>query len=85
MNPVSTPMDPNIKLEVKKAEEASMKEDPKIEHRYTQLIGSLMYLTLAMCPDISYMVNQLVQFTLNPKGQLLKRYSDISNRQGTPH
>ena len=31
VNPVSTPMDPNIKLEVKKAEEASMK-DPKIEH-----------------------------------------------------
>ena len=26
-----------------------------------------MYLTLAMCPDISYMVNQLAQFTLNPK------------------
>ena len=60
-------MDPNVKLEAKEAEEASMKEDLKIEHGYTQLIGSLMYLTLAMHPDISYTVNKLVQFTLNLK------------------
>ena len=56
-NPVLTPMDPNVKLEAKEAEEASMKEDPKIEHGYAQLIGSLMYLVLATHPDIFYAAN----------------------------
>ena len=62
-------MDPNVKLdmEVKEAEEASEKEDLKIGHSYTQLIGSLMYLALATRPNISYAVNRLAQFTSNPK------------------
>ena len=68
-NPVATPMDPNVKLdmEAKEAEEASGKEDLKIGHGYAQLIGSLMYLALATRPDISYAVNRLAQFTSNPK------------------
>ena len=60
-------MDPNVKLETKEAKEASEKENPKIEHGYAQLIGSLMYLALATRPDISYVVNRLAQFTLSPK------------------
>ena len=68
-NPVATPMDPNVKLdmEAKEAEEAEEKEDLKIGHGYAQLIGSLMYLALATRPDISYAVNRLAQFTSNPK------------------
>ena len=57
-NQVSTPMDLNVKLEMeveKQGEEA--KAYPKIEHGYAQLISSLMYLTLATRPDISYTVN----------------------------
>ena len=59
VNPVSTLMDHNVKLdmEVKEAEEASEKEDLKIGHGYAQLIRSLMYLALATQHDISYAVN----------------------------
>ena len=69
-NPVSTPMDPNVKLdtEAKNQEEGSgAKEYPRIGHEYAQLISSLMYLTLATRPSISYAVNRLAQFTSNPK------------------
>ena len=48
MNPVSTPMDPNIKLD---AIEGEASEDSKdqllINHSYANLIGSLMYLTIS--------------------------------------
>ena len=68
-NPLSTPMDPNVKLDLE-AEyhgEAKTRAYTKIEHGYAQLIGSLMYLALATRPDISYAVNRLAQFTSNPK------------------
>ena len=69
-NPVSTLMDLNVKLDTEtknNKKEAEAEEDLKINHSYTQLIRSLMYLALASRPDISYAVNQLVQFTSNPK------------------
>jgi transposase InsO family protein len=68
-NPVSTPMDPNIKFdqEVREEEGSEGKEDLKIGHGYAQLIGSLMYLALATRPDIAYAVNRLAQFTSNPQ------------------
>ena len=69
-NPVSTPMDLNVKLDmdVKTDKNQSIsKNDLKLNHGYAQLIGSLMYLALASRPDIAYSVNQLAQFTSNPK------------------
>ena len=63
-------MDPNVKLDMDvKTDEKGLatKENPKINHGYAQLIGSLMYLALASRPDISYVVNRLAQFTSNPK------------------
>lgn len=67
-NPVSTLMDPNMKLDVAEDKEPiNGNHNPKIEHGYTQLIGSLMYLTIATHPNISYAVNQLAQYTSNPK------------------
>ena len=59
-NPVSTPMDLNVKLDIdtkNDEKEAEAEEDLKINHGYAQLIGSLMYLALATRPDISYAVN----------------------------
>src|SRR5271168_5143750 len=38
----------------------------KISDSYATLIGSLMYLSLATRPDITYAVNRLAQFTNNP-------------------
>ena len=68
-NPVSTPMDPNVKLDmdVKNEEQSETDTHPNIGHGYAQLIGSLMYLALATRPNISFAVNRLAQFTLNPK------------------
>ena len=69
-NPASTPMDLNVKLDIdtkNDEKEAEAEENLKINHDYAQLIGSLMYLALATCPDISYAVNRLAQFTSNPK------------------
>ena len=61
-------MDLNVKLEMEvKKQREEAKAYPKIEHGYMQLISSLMYLALATCPNISYTINQLAQFTSNPK------------------
>ena len=59
-NPVSTLMDLNVKLDTEtknNKKEAEAEEDLKINHSYTQLIRSLMYLALASHPNISYAVN----------------------------
>ena len=47
-NPVSTPMDLNTKLDAIEGETSEDSEDQLlINHGYTNLIGSLMYLTIA--------------------------------------
>jgi hypothetical protein len=72
-NPVTTPMDPNVKLDINANGDAdsdetkSGQDDPKITHGYAQLIGSLMYLAIGTRPDIAYAVNRLAQFTSNPR------------------
>ena len=63
-NPVSTPLDPNVKDEVI---ETPNNQDEKVSHSYATLIGSLMYLALGTRPDIAYAVNRLAQFTQQPK------------------
>ena len=60
VNSVSTPMDPNIKLELEindKKNQTDTEEELKIGHRYAQLISSLIYLTIASHPNIAYLVN----------------------------
>jgi len=60
-NPVSTPLDPNVKLESNKAE-----REGNSNNDYASLIGSLQYLTVATCLDIAYAINRLASFTANP-------------------
>jgi len=69
-NPVSTPMDSNVKLnELEETEEIIDQGEPdsKLSTGYAMLIGSLMYLALGTRPDIAYSVNKLAQFMHNPK------------------
>jgi hypothetical protein len=40
--------------------------DEQLRTRYQQVIGSLLYLMLGMCPDIAYAVTKLSQFAANP-------------------
>lgn len=56
--PISTPMDPNIKL---RADEGKHLEDVTM---YRQLIGSLIYLTLSR-PDITYAVRVASRYMSN--------------------
>jgi hypothetical protein len=58
---VSTPMDPKIKLETRKPEEASADK-----HRYQELIGSLIYAMIGTRPDIAFSVQKLSQFSSDP-------------------
>ena len=61
-NPVSTPLDPNVKLEPR---EKSAEPQPHGSN-YTSLTGSLMYATIGTRPDIAYAVNKLCSFNSNP-------------------
>ncbi len=67
-NPISTPMDINIKLDnitEEQNEEGQGEKDDKVTHGYAALIGSLMYLAIGTQPDIVFAVNKLAQFTQN--------------------
>ena len=69
-NPVSTPTNLNIKLDVLEGEASEDIEDQLlINHGYVNLISSLMYLAIATQPDIAYSVNKLTQYTLVPKAK----------------
>ena len=66
-NPVSTPMDPNTKLDAIEGKTSEDSEDQLLtNHGYANLIGSLMYLAIATQPDIACTVNKLAQYTSAP-------------------
>ena len=70
LNPVSTPLDPNVNLDGNKDSKNIDNEgehDSRGSFTYATLIGSLMYLALGTRPDIAYAVNRLAQFTQDPK------------------
>lgn len=55
-NPVKTPLDPSTKL-IRSSEDSRPSTAP-----YRELIGSLMYLAVAIRPDIAFAVSSLSQF-----------------------
>lgn len=63
-NPVTTPLDPNMKLEPNPEN-----REPNRSNDYTSLLGSLQYLAIATRPDIAYAVNRLAAYTANPSLQ----------------
>lgn len=56
--PVSTPLEPGLKLERSELETS----DKTFEAPYRELIGALMYLSVATRPDITHAVSYLSQF-----------------------
>ncbi|CAM8920281.1 unnamed protein product [Rhodiola kirilowii] len=58
-SPVSTPMDPSVKLLPNMGEAVSQLE-------YSQVIGCLMYAMTSTRPDIAYAVGKLSRYTSNP-------------------
>ena len=61
-SPVSTPMDPTVKLMSNTGKAIS-------QLQYSQAIGSLMYAMTSTCSDIIYAVGTLSRFTCNPGAQ----------------
>ena len=59
-NPVSTLLDPNIKL--KPNDDG---REPNHSNDYASLLGSLQYLAITTRPDIAYAVNWLAAYTAN--------------------
>ena len=66
-NPVSTPMDFNIKLDNPEESPTEEKHQNLAIFGYANLIGSLMYLAIATRLDIAYSINKLAQFTSAPR------------------
>nr|VWP01437.1 Cytochrome P450 3A13 [Ganoderma boninense] len=62
-NPISTPLNPNVKL-VKTPDNADLSEMGDV--LYQAAIGSLMYAALGTWPDISYAVQVLSQYSSRP-------------------
>jgi hypothetical protein len=60
-NPVSTPLDPNMKLEP--IPEGSIGDR---SNSFAVLMGKLQYLATATRPDIAFAVNRLAAYTANP-------------------
>jgi len=62
-SPTSVPMDPGLKLQCTDYKKLSREElDQITKLPYRSLVGCLLYLSISMCPDITYSVQQLSQF-----------------------
>jgi hypothetical protein len=65
-NPLSTPMDPGLKLSTSMAPQNEEEIEFMKKVPYINAVGSLMYLALATRPDIAYAVGVLARFNSNP-------------------
>ena len=64
MNPVKMPLDPNIKI---KPNPDGNEGDQS--NTYVQLIGKLQFIMNSTQPDITYVINRLASYTMNPSMQ----------------
>ena len=65
-NPVTTPMDPGMRLSKSQSPTTEEEKDDMTNVPYRELIGSLMYAAVATCPDIAHAITALSQFLENP-------------------
>ena len=68
LNPVTTPLDPNVDLnQDDEPSDDDITHDTRGSGMYETMIGSLMYAALGTRPDIAYATNRLAQFTSRPQ------------------
>ena len=67
LKPISTPMDPNVKLST--SQNPSTATEFAVMHHipYREAVGALMYAMLGMPPDISFMTTTVAKFSNNPR------------------
>jgi hypothetical protein len=65
-SPVSTPMDPGLRLSTSQAPSTPQDVEYMRTVPYINAVGALMYLAIATRPDIAYTVNVLRRFSSNP-------------------
>ena len=66
-HPVSTPLDPHVKLDEIAETTAETALDDKGTKLYQAIVGSLMYAALATRPDIAFAVAALCRYNANPQ------------------
>ena len=66
MHPVSTPLDPGLRLSKDQAPQTDSERSEMSRVPYSQLVGALMYLAIATRPDIAHSVGVLARFSSNP-------------------
>jgi hypothetical protein len=64
--PVSTPMDPNVRLSSAMSPQSPADTKFMQSVPYVQAVGALMYLAIATWPDIAYAVGVLARFNKDP-------------------
>lgn len=64
--PISTPMQPTIKLSKEIPLEFDVKKEEMNKTTYSNVVGSIMYCMVCTRPDISYVVEIVVQFMSSP-------------------
>lgn len=65
-SPVTTPLDPGMRLSKDQAPQTDEERKQMDNTPYAQLVGALMYLAVATRPDIAHAVGVLSRFSSNP-------------------
>ena len=65
-NPKSTPLPPGIDISDEMSPKTKEDQLYMMDKHYHLALGAVMWAQVAMCPDLSYAVNTLVRFQMNP-------------------
>ena len=66
LKPITTPMDPNIRLTSAQSPSTTKEIASICNVPYHEAVGSLLYATLGTCPDICFAVQTVSRFNKNP-------------------
>lgn len=76
-SPVSTPLDPSIRLSTSMAPKSYEEEQQMRSIPYINAVGALAYLAIATRPDIAHSVGVLARFSQNPGLQYWKAIKNL--------
>jgi hypothetical protein len=61
-----TPLPQGVNCNAISRPETDEEKAEMANYPYRELIGSLMFISVVLCPNITYSVNKLAQYSLNP-------------------